>query len=508
LAISDIHIQGFRLLGPELTLVAVSLVVLTMDLVWKGKNSSRLGLISLVGLAAAAFMLVGAFGTQGTAFGLVTIDNFGNFFKLFTCASVAAVIFFVMQDRHEKRHHIGEYYFLLLGAAVGIFFMVGTNNLLLLVLGLELLSLASYSLAGFHKAEKRSAEAAMKYVVFGGLSTGVMVFGISLLYGATGTLDMRVMAGIDGAVGEGATRSLAQAITQSKGLVASAMVLILGGFSYKVSVAPFHFWAPDVYEGAPTPVTTFLAVASKAAGFGALFRFIAVIFVSPGTTDVVAGYGDQLGSLVALLAAVTMTLGNLAALRQESVKRMLAYSSIAHAGYVLVGVAAMTPEGFQAGMFYLAAYYFMNLGAFGFLIYFHGVTGKETFESLKGLGARHAWITIPMVVFLISLTGLPPTVGFLGKYRLVQAALEADRGLGWLVMALMLNSVVSLYYYLRVAKMLFLQSPSDERESAPMPVGPMACFLLLLSGLTVVFGLYAAPLMRWAENSMDLIARG
>ena len=190
-------------------------------------------------------------------------------------------MYFVMQDRRERKHRIGEYYFLLLGAAVGIFFMVGTNNLLLLVLGLELLSLASYSLAGFHKGEKRSAEAAMKYVVFGGLSAGVMVYGISLLYGLTGTIDLTVMASGPVAGSEGNVRSLASAITDSPGAVAMAMVLILGGFSYKISVAPFHFWAPDVYEGAPTPVTTFLAVASKAAGFGALLRFIAVLFMDP-----------------------------------------------------------------------------------------------------------------------------------------------------------------------------------------------------------------------------------
>lgn len=502
-AVQDLHWKGIGLLAPELCLVAVSLIVLVQDLVQKGRDSSRVGYVTLGGLALTGLLLIRGFGTHDTAFNLVKIDNFGNFFKLFTVASMMAVVFFVMQDKREKKHDIGEYYFLLLGAAVGIFFMVGTNNLLLLMLGLELLSLASYSLAGFHKGEKRSAEAAMKYVVFGGLSAGVMVFGISLLYGATGTLDLAVMAGVPGIEGEGMTRSLATAVTEAPGLVALSMVMILGGFSYKISVAPFHFWAPDVYEGAPTPVTTFLAVGSKAAGFGALLRFIAVLFVSPSAQSAVADYGLQVGQLIALLAAVTMTLGNLAALRQESVKRMLAYSSVAHAGYVLVGVAAMSSVGFQAAMFYLAAYYFMNLGAFGFLLYFAGATGEETYASLRGMGRKSPLMAVPMVIFLVSLTGLPPTIGFAGKLELIKSALDSSHNLGWLVLVLVMNSVVSLYYYMRVIKELFLAEAPDEK---PAPQRALGIFLVGMAVITIFLGLNFGPLMSWAQNSMDLIA--
>ncbi|MFT7679282.1 MAG: NADH-quinone oxidoreductase subunit N [Planctomycetota bacterium] len=501
LAVTDIHWKGIGLLAPELCLVVVSLIVLVQDLVQKGRDCWKIGAVSLIGLGITALLLLQGRGTHDTAFGLVQIDDFGNFFKLFTVGSLAVVMFFVMQDRREKKHDIGEYFFLLLGAAVGIFFMVGTNNLLLLMLGLELLSLASYALAGFHKGEKRSAEAAMKYVVFGGLSAGVMLFGISLLYGATGTLDLAVMAGIPGAEGEGLTRSLGVAITEAPGLVAIAMVMILGGFAFKLSVAPFHFWAPDVYEGAPMPVTTFLAVGSKAAGFGALLRFIAVLFVSPSGQAAVAEYGVQLGQLLGLMAAATMTLGNLAALRQDSVKRMLAYSAVAHAGYVLVGVAAMNVAGFEAAMFYLAAYYFMNLGAFGFMLYFAGVTGQETFASLRGMGRKCPLMAVPMVVFLVSLTGLPPTIGFAGKLALIRAGMGAD--LGWLVMVLVANSVVSLYYYMRVIKELFLkEAPEGE---APAPQKPLAIFLVAMASLTVIFGLWFTPLMQWANDSMDLI---
>jgi NADH-quinone oxidoreductase subunit N len=504
--VQDIHLTGFGLLSPELVLGAVSLLVLIMDLVWKERGSSRLGWISLAGLALTGFLLILAFDDSvgDTAFGMVIVDKFGNFFKLFTCGALAVVVAFVMGDQRERKDRIGEYYFLLLGAGMGIFFMVSTNNLLLMVLGLELLSLASYALAGFHKGEKRSAEAAMKYIVFGGFSAGVMVYGISLLYGLTGTLDLQVMAGT--VEGVGLTRSLADAVTNSPSTVALAMVMILGGFAFKIAVAPFHFWAPDVYEGAPTPVTTFLAVASKAAGFGALLRFLAVLFMSPDVAAAVGAYGLQVGTLIAILAAVTMTLGNLAAVRQESVKRMLAYSSVAHAGYVLVALVAMNGEGLQASMLYLVAYYLMNLGAFGVLIYFHGQTGKETYESLNGLGNAAPLISISAVVFLVSLTGLPPTVGFYGKLAVASAAMAAQDGAyAWLVLLMLLNSVVSLYYYMRVAKHLFLRD-SDGQTVRPQPA--MAALLVVFAALNVVFLLYVEPLEKWTAASMDLLLIG
>ncbi|MFT5475278.1 MAG: NADH-quinone oxidoreductase subunit N [Planctomycetota bacterium] len=492
------HLEGLAAISPELTLLLFSLTILVVDLTRFGREARIVGWLTIVGLAATAVQLIAAFDDPNqTVFGLVTVDRFGNFFKLFTVAAVAVVVFFVMNDRRERKRDIGEYFFLLTGAAIGIFFMVGTNNLLLLMLGLELLSLASYALAGFHKGEKRSAEAAMKYVVFGGLSAGMMLYGISLLYGLTGTLDLTVMAS---ATGDGLPRSLAGAIQDSPAAVAVSIVLILAGFCYKVSVAPFHFWAPDVYEGAPTPVTTFLAVASKAAGFGALLRFIGVLFAAPATQEAVAAYGLQVGQLIAILAAVTMTLGNLAALNQDSVKRMLAYSSIAHAGYILMGVVAMSAAGFEAAMVYMGAYYFMNLGAFGFLLYFEGVTGKSTYESLKGMGWRAPVASIAMVAFLVSLTGLPPSVGFYGKYALF-AACWAD-GFRWLVVVAALNSVVSLFYYMRVAKVLFLSQPS-EKSAAPQPA--MTGLLVVMAVLTVLFGVYATPLVRWCHASMDIL---
>jgi NADH-quinone oxidoreductase subunit N len=488
-------------IAPETTLIVFSLIVLVQDLLQKGRNSKAVGGVALLGLGITLVQLLAATGDPArTVFGMVVVDRFAGFFKLFTVAALIAVVLFVMSDRRERKHDIGEYYFLLLGAAIGIFFMVGTNNLLLLMLGLELLSLATYALAGFHKRSRKSAEASMKYVIFGGMSTGVMLYGISLLYGLTGTLDLSLMAGGAGTAATGLASSLSAQLVASPVPLANAVVLVLAGFAYKVSVVPFHFWTPDVYEGAPTPVTTFLAVASKAAGFGALLRFLAALFLQSGASDAITHYGERIGWLVAILAAVTMTLGNLAALRQQSLKRMLAYSSIAHAGYVLIGVAAMTSAGFGAAMYYLAAYYLMNLGAFGFLLYFEGVTGTDTIESLRGMGWKAPVVSIAMVAFLVSLTGLPPTVGFYGKYLLFIEGWNAN--LGWLVLVAGLNSAVSLFYYFRVAKVLFLAEPS-ERSAAPQPV--FVAFLVLLGAANVGLFFYSAPMVDWARQSLDIL---
>lgn len=492
------YLDQLRSIAPETTIIVFSLIVLVQDLLQKGRNSNAVGGVTLLGLGIALVQLLSAAGDPArTVFGMVVVDRFASFFKIFTVAALIAVVLFVMNDRRERKHGIGEYYFLLLGAAAGIFFMVGTNNLLLLMLGLELLSLATYSLAGFHKSEPRSAEASMKYVIFGGMSTGVMLYGISLLYGLTGTLDLSAMAG---AAGPGLTSSLSAQLVASPIPVAIAVVLVLSGFAYKVSVVPFHFWTPDVYEGAPTPVTTFLAVASKAAGFGALLRFLGALFLKSGASGPIVHYGERIGLLIAILAAVTMTLGNLAALRQQSLKRMLAYSSIAHAGYVLVGVAAMTSAGFGAAMYYLGAYYLMNLGAFGFLLYFEGVTGSDTIDGLRGMGWKAPLVSIAMVAFLVSLTGLPPTVGFYGKYLLFVEGWNAN--LGWLVLVAGLNSVVSLFYYFRVARALFLAEPS-EANAAPQPV--FVGFLVLLGIANVGLFFYASPMVAWAKSSLDIL---
>ncbi len=485
------YIEGLQAIVPEIVLTLVALTALVTDLVMKGRDSRFVGYLTLAGLGLTAVTLLTSWSEPSrTVLGMVAVDSFARFFKLFTLAALAIVVFFVLSDRRERKHHIGEYYFLLLGAALGIFFLVGTNNLLLLMLGLELLSLASYALSGFHKGDRKSAEASMKYVVFGGLSAGVMLYGVSLLYGLTGTIDLALM-------GPG----LAAQLASSPIPVAIAVVLVLAGFAYKISAVPFHFWTPDVYEGAPTPVTTFLAVASKAGGFAALLRFVGVLFLQPDMPVQVSDYAARVGLLLAVLAAVTMTLGNLSALRQTSLKRMLAFSSIAHAGYVLIGVACMTQGGFEAAVYYLAAYYFMNLGAFGVVLYFEGQTGTDHIDNLAGLGWRAPLISIAMVAFLVSLTGLPPTIGFYGKWLLLEESLTA--GLGWLAVVMLLNSVVSLFYYFRIAKALFLAEPS-ERRLIPQPL--LAGLMLVLALGTVYFAIETTGSLRnLTSASIDIL---
>jgi len=488
------YLDQLAFLAPELTLIALALVILVWDLLKKGRDSRHLGYATVAGMALIAWMLLGQWNSLGetgrhteTVLGMVVIDRFGTFFKLFTVGSLAVVALFVIYDKRERKHGIGEYFFLLSGAAIGIFFMVSTNNLLLLMLGLELLSLASYSLAGFHKGDRRSAEAALKYIVFGGLSAGVMLYGISLLYGLTGTIDLNAM-------GTGA-QGLAAQFQTSPVPVAVAVVLVLAGFAYKVSVVPFHFWTPDVYQGAPTPVTTFLAVASKAAGFAVLLRFIGALFMVEGVQDTVVAYSERIGLLLAILAAVTMTLGNLSALRQTNLKRMLAYSSIAHAGYVLIGLAAMTTQGFSAAVFYLAAYYFMNLGAFGVLLYFEGVNGSEEVDDLNGLGWKCPVVSIAMVVFLVSLTGIPPTIGFNGKLALFYAGV--DSGLTWLVVIAGLNSAISLFYYFRIVKALFLTEAESKTGTGEPALGGIIAALSAATVLTSL--LFSDKLQGWSD---------
>ncbi len=479
-------------IAPELTLLGVALVVLAADLLTKGKDGKLLAWLSVAGLALVGALLYSQSGEPQTVFNMVEVDQFGRFFKLFTCASLVVVMAFVLNDRQQRLDDVGEYFFLLLSAGLGVFFMVSTTNLLLLMLGLELLSLCSYALAGFHKGNRNSAEASMKYVVFGGLSAGIMLYGISLLYGLTGTLDLVEM---------GTSETLAAQLSSIAVPVAVAIVLVIAGFAYKISAVPFHFWTPDVYEGAPTPVTTFLAVASKAAGFGALLRFLGAMFMTEGVNEVIAEYGKSIGALLALIAAVTMTIGNLSALKQTSLKRMLAYSSIAHAGYVLIGAAAMTAAGFEAAMWYLAAYYFMNLGAFAAVLFFEGITGSDKIENLRGMGPKYPLVSVALVALLVSLTGLPPTVGFYGKYLLFVEGVDA--GLMWLVVVAALNSVISLFYYFRVAKALFL----EQGEGAPSALCSrnLATLILLLSLGSVYFFFSPESIQVWAAASLDML---
>jgi NADH-quinone oxidoreductase subunit N len=468
---------------PEIWLVGAILACLFADLLF-GKRSwggTFTGLIALAGVGGAlwglgpfrevvAGLLANAGVPWGTVpgvaehpfrvFGLLSLDGHASLFRTIIISGTGLVILYAMTFRGLEKITRGEFFPIVLGAALGGCFLVSTDHLLMLLLAMEMLSLPSYLLAGWQKKERRSSEAALKYLVYGALASALMVFGFSLMYGMSGSLWMSdVSLALVSAWETGGPM-------QTMGVVVSTL-LVLAGLGFKVAIFPFHFWAPDVYEGSPTPVTTLLAVASKAAGFGLLVRFVDGVFLG---NDAISGdWLARVSWIVAVLSAVTMTYGNITAVLQRNVKRLLAYSSIAHAGYLLMGVAVMTstPEpdslarglGLEALVFYLVTYYVATLGAFGCAMALANRFGAEDTDDYRGLGWSSPWICAAFVVFLVSLTGLPPTIGFVGKWLLFRATLHA--GLGWLAIVAALNAVVALFYYFKIARALFLRGDTE-----------------------------------------------
>ena len=390
----------------------------------------------------------------------------------------------------EKRK--GEYFSLLLALTLGMFLMAGAANLLMMVLALELTSLSSYVLAGYTKEAGDSSEASLKYILYGAVSSGLMLYGISILYGLTGATDIYAI-----------NKALAGSPVNEMTL-GLAIILIIAGFGYKISAVPFHFWTPDVYEGAPVTITAFLSVASKAAGFAMMIRFFKVSFLDSSALGLPAGMwavlqGVEWNKILAVLSVLTMTLGNLVAVWQNNLKRLLAYSSIAHAGYMLMGVVVLSDKGLAAVLIYFVMYLFMNLGAFYVVMLVANKTGSEDIDSYKGLGYRSPLIGVAMVIFFISLTGLPPTAGFIGKLYLFVALLDA-RWI-WLAVVGALNSVVSLYYYVRVLRNMFLREPEKDSKDIRFSI-PQVLVLLLLLIPTLLFGLYFSPIVDWANASL------
>lgn len=474
------YVQDLSRLWPEIILSVTALLALVCDLLMKGKETRVTGWVTAIGVLFTVGWVCRDFGDADGSrlFGMMVNDRFAMFFKLLITSGLLVVTLLSLFFRGLQKDGVGEYYSILVIAAVGACFMVSTDNLLLLFLALETLSISSYALAGFLKRDLRSAEASMKYLVFGALSSGAMVYGFSLLYGFAGSLELPQIAATIRTLLHGSGHGL-----DAAGIgCAVAIVLSLAGFGYKVAAFPFHFWSPDVYEGAPTPVTTFLAVVSKVASFGMILRFF-------GGIPHGAEGSAPLATVIAAIAVCSMTFGNLAAMLQENTKRLLAYSSIAHSGYLLAGVAALVAPGAagavgaggdahghgvaaalsaglsggQAVTFYAAAYLLMNLGAFAVVIYLSNRFGAETVTGLAGLGWKAPIACGTLVLFLLSLTGIPPTVGFVGKWYLLQPIWS--KGLHWLAVALVLNSIVSLFYYFRLARSLFLKGEAEALAS-------------------------------------------
>ena len=394
-------------------------------------------------------------------------------------------------QKEIDRVHQGEYYALLLTCTLGMFFMASSSNLLMAYLSLEMVSLGSYVLTGFLPHSRRSSEAALKYLIYGGVASGTMIYGMSWIFGMTGSLDYS---------------TIQLALSQdgiSKAALFIAFIFILAGFGYKIVFFPFHMWSPDVYQGAPTPFTAYLSVASNSAGLAIMIRFF-----FPGMSKLIASgdwaftAGVEWPQVLLALSMLTMTIGNLCALNQRNVKRMLAYSGIAHAGYMMMGLAILNNEGLAAVLFYTVVYMIMNVGAFLVVGMIANVTGDEDIEDYRGLAWRGA--TVPAVclaIFLFSLTGLPPFAGFVGKFFLFSAVVKQGGAFAVLAVVAALNSAVSLYYYAKVVKTMFLDSPTPEDKQVTLAANNFT-LLLPLTFLTILFGLYFAPLAQYTSQSL------
>jgi len=492
-------VNSLYLIKPEIAISITLVLIVLADLIM-GSNKKFLPYIALIGLVVTSIFVIQQFGLNTFGFkvsgtkGMIVADAFGAFFKSVVILASFLVVFFSMSSEEIKKgfERQGEYYTLLFGMILGMLFVISAADLILIYLSLELLSLSSYVLAGFSKTNIRNSEASLKYIIYGGVSSGIMLFGISIIFGITGTTNLY------------AINSFIQSAQINTLTFLLAGLLIFVGIGFKISAAPFHFWTPDVYEGAPIPITAFLSIASKAAGFALLIRFIQVTFLTS-----IDKYGFwTLSALIdwkefiIILSILTMTLGNFAALWQDNLKRMLAYSSIAHAGYLLLGLAVMSNEGITAILIYFVIYAFMNLGAFFIVMVIANRTGSEDIDDYKGLGYKMPFLGVSLAIFLVSLTGLPPTAGFIAKLYLFMALIDAKMIV--LVVIAILNSVVSLYYYIRVLRNMFLTRP--EEEVIPVKESFFNIVLIVVMLIPVlVLGVYFTPLVQLAEKSIALL---
>ncbi len=464
---------------PMIVIAIAAMVVLLAGVRINEEDSEGLGWLTLAALFVAFILTLGIVGQSGVAFaGAISIDSFAAYFEL--AILIAAMFTVLMSLDYAGEHHIpgAEYYSLLLFSVLGMMLMATAGDLIIIFLGLETMSLSVYVLAGIARRDPKSNEAAIKYFLLGAFSTGFLLYGIALVYGATGTIKLGPIHTVLASGAMGSNRML---------LLGIGMLLI--GFAFKVAAVPFHMWTPDVYEGAPTPITAFMAVGVKLAAFAGFLR-VFLVDLTPMT--------GEWSSVLWVVAALTMTGGNLMAIAQTNIKRMLAYSSIAHAGYLLVGMTAGAGAG-GAILYYLVAYAFTNLGAFAVVIALErlGVPSNKI-SDYRGLGTRHPLLAGAMAVFLLSLTGVPPMAGFVGKFYLFYAALH--QGYVGLVIIAVLNSVISTYYYFSVLVAMYMQEGGV--EVSRLSARPALVAAIGLAAIaTVVIGAYPQPYIGIASNA-------
>ncbi len=462
---------------PELLLLVVALLVLVMELVWKGEDGRKLGWLAFGGLiltlGVSVFVAVPSFGRPVFG-GMIRYDLLGFIFKMLFIFGAAMTALFMMDS--EKLGQRGESYILLITATIGMNLMASANDLIMLYLAIETTSIPMYILAGFMRDNEKSTEAGFKYLLFGAMTSAIMLYGFSLIFGFTGSTALTAITGF------------------SMPMAVGIILLIAVGVGFKISLAPFHFWAPDVYEGAPTPISGFLSTASKAAGFAVVMRLFIGLFPD-------GQYAHMWTLTLAILASLSMTLGNLVALRQTNIKRMLAYSSIAHAGYALVGAVSLSELGVGSVTFYLMAYVMTNLAAFGIVAAFSRVAGSDEIADYAGMSRRAPGLALAMLVAFLSLTGMPPFGGFVAKVFVFAAAVKAD--MIWLAVVGVLNSIIGVYYYLTVLKVVYLYRMEGENESEhPITLTrPYAIALTVLSAAILLIGIVFAPWFNIASNA-------
>ena len=474
---------------PELIIISAILLIIILDIIPSTKPYTfNLALASII---ASAFFLCQNYGESHSLFmGMIALDPFSHYFKYIFLFATFSIILISRFDRQLDKKYASEYNCLLLIVLLGLFLMSSSVNLLMIYLSIELVSIPSYILAGMLKNDKESNEASLKYVIFGSLASGLMLFGLSILYGITGSTDI---SGISSAL----------QIIEFPLTIYFPLILILAGFGYKISMVPFHFWTPDVYEGAPTPITAFLSVAPKAAGFAILIRIFYTMFTVGGISEgAVTLNGINWPALIAVASAITMTLGNLLAIQQKDVKRLLAYSSISHVGFMLMAFVFISPEAVRAIMLYLFIYLFMNLSAFYMAIFASNKLNAHVIDDWKGMGRINPILSAFMVLSLLSLTGLPPTAGFVGKVY-VFAELFKHQQFYWLAVVAILNSVVSLYYYFSIVKAMYLDEVETSVEAIEAhPV--IKWSIILFSAQNLLFFIYWEPLIEFIDNSIHL----
>lgn len=496
--------MNLPLIAPEIILVFFILVgVYRLTVSTTLKDRQELWGYSLLGLIMTLIMLCFHWGVDyvndpryfslDVFGGLFTADLLSLVVRTLLVVGTLLVLMFTRAYVDKKAEVPGEFYVLLLSALLGGMMLSGAKDLIMVFVSLETLSISSYVLVAYFRGNALSLEAGLKYLLYGGMSTAIVLFGFSILYGLTGSLDLVAIG-----------NQLPVVMGQVHPIVLAIMtVMIVGGICFKLSAAPFHMWAPDVYEGSPTPVVAFLSVVSKIAAFAFAIRLFSTVF---------AGLPNWAG-LMAVLSIVSMVIGNVVALAQHNIKRLLAYSTVAHVGYMLLGFVVMTQEGLSSLLYYLITYLFMNLGAFAVVTHFENETGRTDTVAYAGLIRKRPMMTFVLSIMLLSLAGIPITSGFFGKFFLFQAVSNAGNQYLWLVVTALLTSTISLYYYLNIIRLMVIAEPSDAVDALPAQetdkrASSLVSFALMICLIaTVAFGVFAEPMMAFSNLAIQGVVK-